>query len=93
MLTVLVETRVEHASLKTDFVPLLKMTRLFLRVQQPNQYVLPEMTHAPEVTTAEAVCIMVMSFSCSNKNGAQSLLIVQELRISERFHLNSNKTN
>ena len=64
MLTVVAEARVQHASLKTDFAPLLKTTRLSPRVQQPKQSVLPEMAHAPEVTLNR---IMVFELA-KNKN-------------------------
>ncbi|MFS7972240.1 putative strictosidine synthase [Helianthus anomalus] len=47
MLTVVAEARVQHASLKTDFAPLLKTTRLSPRVQQPKQFVLPEKATRP----------------------------------------------
>ncbi|MFS8007369.1 hypothetical protein Hanom_Chr14g01260191 [Helianthus anomalus] len=49
MLTVVAEAHVQHASLKTDFAPLLKMTRLSHRVKQPKQSVLPEMATRPRL--------------------------------------------
>ncbi|MFS7964990.1 hypothetical protein Hanom_Chr08g00756881 [Helianthus anomalus] len=49
MLTVVAEARVQHASLKTDFAPLLKTTHLSPRVQQPKQFVLPEKATRPRL--------------------------------------------
>ncbi|MFS8002972.1 hypothetical protein Hanom_Chr13g01208401 [Helianthus anomalus] len=49
MLTVVAEARVQHDSLKTNYVPLLKMTRMFPRVKLPKQYVLPEMATQPRL--------------------------------------------
>ncbi|MFS8004014.1 hypothetical protein Hanom_Chr13g01220631 [Helianthus anomalus] len=47
MLTVVAGARVQHASHKTDFAPLLKTTRLSPRVQQPKQFLLPEKATLP----------------------------------------------
>ncbi|MFS7978466.1 hypothetical protein Hanom_Chr10g00915811 [Helianthus anomalus] len=49
MLTVVVEARVQHVSLKTDFVFPLKTMCLFPRVQQPKQSVLQEMATPPRL--------------------------------------------
>ncbi|MFS7964136.1 hypothetical protein Hanom_Chr08g00746681 [Helianthus anomalus] len=49
MLTVVAETRIQHASLKTDYASLLKTTRLFPRTQQPKQSVLSEMAMCPRL--------------------------------------------
>ncbi|KAJ0454761.1 hypothetical protein HanIR_Chr15g0743731 [Helianthus annuus] len=49
MLTVVAEACVQHASLKTDFAPLLKTTRLSTRVQQPKQSVLPVKATRPRL--------------------------------------------
>ncbi|MFS7953284.1 hypothetical protein Hanom_Chr07g00616731 [Helianthus anomalus] len=49
MLTGVAEAHVQHPSLKTDFAPLLKTTRLSLRVQQTKQSVLPEMVMNPRL--------------------------------------------
>ncbi|MFS7962178.1 hypothetical protein Hanom_Chr08g00723621 [Helianthus anomalus] len=55
MLMVVAEARVQYASLKTNFTPLLKTTRLSPRVQQPKQSILPEMAHALEVTPGKII--------------------------------------
>ncbi|MFS7989301.1 hypothetical protein Hanom_Chr11g01045111 [Helianthus anomalus] len=57
VIVIVAEARVQHAFLKTDFVPLLKTTRLSPRVQQPKQVVLPEMALAPEVTPSKIVVL------------------------------------
>ena len=62
LLTVLVEARVQHASLKTDSAPLLKTTRLFPRVQQPKQYVLPEMATGPRLHRIKLVLELVENY-------------------------------
>ncbi|MFS7947028.1 hypothetical protein Hanom_Chr06g00543211 [Helianthus anomalus] len=49
MLTVVAEARVQHASLKTDFAPLLKTARLSPRIQQPKQFLLPEKATHPRL--------------------------------------------
>ncbi|MFS8031942.1 hypothetical protein Hanom_Chr17g01551781 [Helianthus anomalus] len=49
MLTVVAEARVQHASLKTDFVPLPKTTYLSPMVQQPKQSVLLEKATRPRL--------------------------------------------
>uniref|UniRef100_A0A251SIA5 Uncharacterized protein n=1 Tax=Helianthus annuus TaxID=4232 RepID=A0A251SIA5_HELAN len=69
MLMVVAEARVQHASLKTDFAPLLKMTRLFPRVQQPKQYVLPEMTTRPR----ETYLYMFPTYGSSNTTSPKTL--------------------
>ncbi|MFS7991742.1 hypothetical protein Hanom_Chr12g01074191 [Helianthus anomalus] len=53
MLTVMAEARVQHTSLKTNFTPLLKTTRLSPRVQQPKQSVLPKMATRPRLHRIE----------------------------------------
>ncbi|MFS7990872.1 hypothetical protein Hanom_Chr11g01064031 [Helianthus anomalus] len=49
MLTIEVEARVQHASLKTDIAPLPKTTCLSPRVQQPKLSVLPKMATRPRL--------------------------------------------
>ncbi|MFS7930444.1 hypothetical protein Hanom_Chr04g00344411 [Helianthus anomalus] len=49
MLMLVAEARVQHASLKTDFAPLPKTTRLYPMVQQPKQSVLSEMATRPRL--------------------------------------------
>ncbi|MFS7900235.1 hypothetical protein Hanom_Chr00s101323g01804011 [Helianthus anomalus] len=49
MLMVVAEARVQHASLKTDFTPPSKTTRLSPRVQQLKQSVLSEITTRPRL--------------------------------------------
>ncbi|MFS7921397.1 hypothetical protein Hanom_Chr03g00236301 [Helianthus anomalus] len=56
MLMVVAEESVQHVSLKTDSASQPKTTRLFPRVQQPNQFVQPEMATRPRLHQINLQC-------------------------------------